>query len=248
MAEPRWTYMFRILRRNPDQLRMDRVAKYMAEFAGLLGLENEPVFKGIKKASTGLKAAIPPSRRSQAWLSLQKAKTDPSSKPAKHARALEELLSEDQIKGAQLLDSSEKVVQLFTGIRVANAFAEATVREAGTVDGMVVGLVGADDTMHLHVRDAARRDLRLLVTEEAMARDLLSHFRSGILRFTVMGSWQRTPGGWIPETSKCLVQSYEVLDESSLRQVFSDALSGSDVGWASLDDPLARWRDIRGVQ
>jgi hypothetical protein len=246
VVEQKWTYMLRILRRNPDQIRMDRLAEYMRELALMIGAETNPVFKGIKKASTGLKVAVPASKRDRAWHNVQLAKQNPESKPARHLRAIEGMLSDDLIKTAQLLDSSEKVVYVFNTPQVEE-FAPCSVKQAGEVDGVVTGLVGADDTMHLHVRDYASRDFRLVVKDEALARLLLTYFRRGVLRFKVYGTWQRTEDGWVPETSKCVVEAFEVLDEALLVDIFHSLASVADNGWKDFSDPMAIWRDIRGV-
>lgn len=247
MAEKNWTYMLRILRKNPDQIRMDRLAEYMREFAGVLGIETFPIFKGIKKASTGLKVKIPHSCRHRAWKNVQEAKSVPASRSARSLRSIEKMLGEDNIQKAELIDSSDQVVYLFRGIDEAPAFLPGSIRQQGTVDGTITGLVGADDTMHLYIRDFADRTLRLLVRDEDVARQLLSHFRRGNLRFTVEGAWQRTEDGWIPETSKCLIESYEVLDDAPLTEIFESIAAIPGNGWNDVADPQGFWREIRGI-
>lgn len=246
MTAERWTYMLRIMKRNPDRIRMDRLAEYMRQFAELIGLENEPVFKGIKKASTGLKVSIPDERRHYAHGRLALIKQDPESKPARLARELEDMLGVDGIAEAQLLDSSSNVVYLLHGVSPVNEKGERIYQE-GTVDGTVTGLMGADDTMHLHLRDHMAHDFRLLVRDEVMARDMLRYFRHGTIRATVQGYWIRTEDGWVPETSKCTVKSFEVLDETPISQVFAELAELPDNGWASLDEPEEHWKELRGI-
>lgn len=239
--------MFRICRRNPDQIRMDRLADYMKEFALLLGLENYPTFNGVKKASTGLKAKVPAPYRQRAWKNVQEAKQLPASKPARALHSLEKMLAEDRIAKAELIDSAEKVVYRFNSDLHEQEFVERSVRQEGFVDGVIVGLVGADDTMHLYVRDYAGRTLRLLIKDEDVARDLLSHFRKGALRFHVTGLWQRTESGWIPETSKCTIDRYEELDETPLVEIFDEIALIPGIGWNEMTDPEGEWRELRGA-
>jgi hypothetical protein len=80
--------MLRILQRNPDRIPMERLGEYIRLFAELLGTDNHPVFAGIKKASTGLKAAIPHDRRPYAQARLIEAKSEPTSKPARLLRGI----------------------------------------------------------------------------------------------------------------------------------------------------------------
>jgi hypothetical protein len=226
---------------------MDRLAEYMHEFALLLGLETFPTFKGIKKASTGLKAAVPPAYRQRAWKNVQQARQVPASKPARALQSIERMLGEDKISNAELIDSSERVVYRFHVEGDEQEFVHSSIKQEGFVDGTITGLVGADDTMHLYIRDFAKRDIRLLVRDEDVARQLLSHFRQGVLRFKVAGSWQRTESGWVPETSKCLIETYEVLDETPLTEIFDSLARVEGNGWNELEDPQGMWKELRGV-
>lgn len=237
--------MLRILRRNPDRIRMDRLGEYIREFAELLGTDNQPVFKGIKKASTGLKAAIPEGRRQHAHLRLVEARTKPDSRPAKSLRNIEDMLGQDAIKGAQLLDASQNVIYLFTGHVEETAQTERLYQQ-GVVDGMVTGLVGADDTMHLHLRDHFERDLKLVIRDETLARNLLAWFRKGTVRLYVHGTWQRTESGWTPEASKCTVDSFESLEDTPPHEVFKALAKIPGNEWITLDDAMAEWRSLRG--
>src|SRR5690606_3790297 len=137
-----WTYMLRIPQRRPHQLRIDRLAEYMREFANLLGLENEPMFAGIKDASTGLRAKVPINRRDHVWKRVQTAKFNQASKPARHLRLIEAMLGEDHLSSAELTDASDRVIYLFQAHEQINV-SSATIRQHGEVDGVVTGLVGA---------------------------------------------------------------------------------------------------------
>jgi hypothetical protein len=246
MAHPTWTYMLRILQRNPDRIPMDRLGEYIRQFAELLGTENQPTFKGIKKASTGLKAAIPNERRPYAQQRLLEAKIKPDSRPAKNLRSIEDMLGEDGIKEAQLLDASENIVYLFKG-HAPDTTPSVQLYQQGTVDGVVTGLVGADDTMHLHLRDHFDHDLRLVIRDETLARELLMLFRKGLVRVNVHGTWLRTELGWIPETNKCTVDSFEILDDTSPQEIFGALAAIESNGWITLDDPIYEWKVLRGV-
>lgn len=239
--------MLRILQRNPNQIPMDRLGEYIRQFAELLGTENQPVFKGIKNASTGIKAAIPLDRRQHAHMRLVEARTEPESRPARHLRLIEDMLGRDSIKEAQLLDASEKLVYLFSGHTEESPETERLFQQ-GIVDGVVTGLVGADDTMHLHLRDHFERDLRLVIRDEDLARQLLTRFRNGSVRLNVHGTWIRTELGWIPEANKCTVDHFEVLDDMPPQEVFAALAVIPGNEWVTLDDPIAEWKSLRGEQ
>jgi hypothetical protein len=246
MGEVRWSYMLRIMKRNPDRIPMDRLAEYMRLFAELLGSENRPVFKGIKKASTGLKAQLSDDRLVHVQARLRLVRSEPDSRPARCAAALEAVLGADGIAEAQLLDSGSNVVFLFRGLAAAGEDVDRVYQE-GTVDGVVTGLVGADDTMHLHLRSRNAQDLKLVVRDEDLARDILAHFRKGTLRVLVQGHWLRSEGGWHPEANRCTVRSFDTLDEQPVSQVFRDLADVPENGWKAMEQPQAFWEEIRGI-
>ena len=244
--KPNWTYMLRIPQGNPNKLRMDRLADYMREFAELLGVDNQPVFTGIKNASIGLRSKVPESRRDQAWKRLQEAKYKPTSRAAGYLKRIETMLGEDGFGSAELKDNHDNVVYLFHAIEPVQVQA-ATIKQLGEVDGVVTGLVGADDTMHLYLRDMQSRDLRLIVRDESLARELLLHFRKGMLRVRVHGYWLRTEDGWSPESGKSYVDGFEILDETPPSVIMARLASFPGNGWRELPDPEAEWKSLRGV-
>lgn len=236
--------MLRIMR-NPDRIPMERLGEYVREFAELLGAENSPRFKGIKKASTGLKAYIPPSRQHEVSIRLFQAKSDPGSRAAKFRQVIEDMLGKDAINDAQLLDANDNVVLHLRGEN--DDFQTDRLQQEGVVDGIVTGVVGADDTMTLHLRDHLNQDLRLEIRNEALARELLLKFRTGTVRVYVKGCWLRTQSGWKPEAGKCRVERFEILDDTSAGKIFEAlaAIDGSE--WQSMTDPMNEWRSLRGI-
>lgn len=246
MAKSNWTYMLRILQRNPERIPMERLGEYICQFAELLGAENRPVFKGIKRASTGLRARIPEDRIQNTHLRLVQAKTQPDSKPAKCLSIIEGMLGTDSIKQAQLLDNSENVVYLFEGVSEEKEIVHRLSQE-GIVDGVVTGLIGADDTMHLHLRDYMDRDLKLVIRNEDMARSLLMQFRNGLVRVYIHGTWIRTDSGWLPEASKCTVDRFEMLEDTPISEIFTQLSGIENNGWKDLPDAIAQWKELRGI-
>jgi hypothetical protein len=238
--------MLRIPKGSPSRIRMDRLAEYMKEFAHLLGLENSPVFVGVKNASIGLMTKVSADCTLEAWKSVQTAKTFPESKPGRHLDRIENMLGEDSFGSAELRDASEKVIYLFNA-RPQDDVKNITVRQQGEVDGVVTGLVGADDTMHLHLRDSLSRDLKLIVRDEGLARGLLQQFRGQHVRLRVHGTWVRTDDGWIPESNRCTVDGFEVLDSTPVAEIFTQLAAIPGNGWTELSNATASWLELRGV-
>lgn len=246
MAMKPHTFMLRIKQRKPDGFPMNRIGEYITEFAALLGSENNPVFRGIKTASTGLKAYTSPERTPHCRARIKEAKSDPESKPAKHLHLIEQMLSQDSIAEAEMLDAKDNVIYVVFGEKVQ---ADDVIRlyQEALVDGVVTGLVGADETMHLHFRDQFDRDLKLNVRNETLARDLLKSFRFGTVRIRARGTWIRHENGWSPEASRCTVQSFEALDGAPLRQILNAAAKVKNNGWREMSEPIETWSNLRGI-
>lgn len=237
--------MLRIMR-NPDQITMDRLGMYMLDLAELIGKENRPIFKGIKNASTGLKVKVSDDRIENVDSRIKEAANDADSKPGKLIKKLDSMLAMDGIARAELLDASDNVIYLFR--QYVEPIKELIkVQQAGTVDGVVTGLVGADNTMHLHLRDNFNRDLKLIVRNENLARDLLLNFRSGAVRLNIHGTWIRSENGWYPEANKATVDGFEMLDDTSLISIFSEIKNIPNNGWVSMENPMEYWEDLRGI-
>ncbi len=244
---PKYSYMLRLLWRSPTKVPLRRLGEYLTEFADLLGEENQPRFVKIKNASVGLLAKVSDDRLQHTHLRLVTARTEPTSRAGKCLSKLQQMIDTDGITEAQLQDRGGNVVYLFTG-RKMEATITPTLYQSGSVDGVVTGLVGADDTMHLHLRDYLDRDIRILVRDEHLARTLLSQFRRGTVRVQVQGHWKRTDQGWIPETSRCTASSFEVLDDSPLGEVLAKFAGIPGNGWATMENPMAFWADLRGAE
>jgi len=245
MPKINWDFMLR-LHRNPDRIPMARLAEYMREFADLLGADNEPVFKTIVKASTGIAACVPSKHHKAVRLRVHAAQAKPDSRPAHALRSIETMLGADGITEAQLKDASARVIYLFKPA-LSESDSSVRVQQEGSIDGVVTGLVGADDSMHLYIRDMLDRDLRFIVRDEQLARQLLGYFRQGSVRVYVHGTWQRSDDGWRPEANRCTVDRFEALEEISLVELFGDLSKVSQNAWLAEDDPQTTWRDLRGV-
>ena len=240
-------YTLRIINAKPSSFPMARLAEYLLEFSELLGPENSPVFSKIKRSSVGIVAAVKNQKVNDIQLRILTAKAKPTSRPGKALAAINGLLSEHGYTDAQLIDAQDKVVHAFNVPSKIEELLFPRISMESTVDGMVLGLMGRDSTMHLQLIDHVDRDIRLLVKCEKLARDLLKHFRSGVVRVLVEGIWVRKESGWVPETGNCVVKSFEVLDECPLSQIFDEFASIQGNGWKDVDDPIALLKELRGL-
>jgi hypothetical protein len=243
-----WTYMLRIMGRNPDRIPMERLGEYIQEFAKLLGSENNPTFKGIKKASTGLKAYIPAERVHYAHARIVKAKdtTSTSNQATRSLLRIEEMLGADAISKAQLLSAANDLIYDF---HCPAPQIETTIRvnQQGSVDGVVVGIQGVDNTSHVRLLDPLGRILNLVIKDALLARNLATHFKGSQIRLNISGVWMRTDDGWIPESGKCHVDDFQSLENTSPKVIFDDLLKIPNNGWSVMSDPLKNWANLRGL-
>lgn len=240
-----WTYQLRLLGMRPRTIPMERLGAYLQEFAGLIGAENTPVFNGLKDASVGVLALVPEEKSHHVHARLVQARTEPHSRPGRHAERIHDMIDADGLPGAEIRDRSDNVVYLFPP-RAMELTTTATITQSGTVDGVVTGMVGADDTMHLHLRDWADRDIKIIVRDVEMARELLTHFRKGIVRVTVEGTWKRTDMGWIPENNRCTAKTFEALQEDPVDVIMQRFAAAPGNGWKKMKDPMGFLRELRG--
>lgn len=246
MKENNWAFMLRLLERYPENISMDRLGEYITQFAELLGTDNKPRFGGIERASTGLKANIPKERQHYAYSRIVEAKNNTSSRPGRHLQSLAKLMGEDSIESAEIQDAAGNVIYLINGKTKAQEKYDR-LYQSGLIDGMVTGIIGADDTMHLHLCDHFDHDIKLILRDENLARELLLKFRDGKVRLTVHGYWMRTPSGWIPEPNKCTIDKYEILDETPISLLFRSIAEIPNNEWATIKEPIAAWENIRGI-
>lgn len=238
-------YSLKLYDRKPDELPMDRLADYLREFALILGKENHPVFSSIRESSVVLCAKVPEAAQGRVEKRLLDAQRgEMQSGIGKHLVHLETMMLEDGISKAEFLDPKERVIY---SLLAANEPVFYTVNQSGEIDGEITGVVGADDTLHIRVRDWAGRDVRLITRDLSLGHDLAKHFRSGILRLYVQGQWNRLESGWMPDSRKCVVNSFQTLNESSATEVFNTLRAIPGNGWASDPNATSTWANIRGL-
>lgn len=155
------------------------------------------------------------------------------------------MVGADGVPGAEIRDMADNVVYLFPR-RAMPATITPTLTQSSTIDGVVTGMVGADDTMHMHLRDWADRDIKIIVRDVDMARQLLTHFRKGIVRVTADGLWKRTDMGWIPENNRCTAKGFDVLNEDPVDVILERFVAVPGNGWKTMKDPMGFLRELRG--
>jgi hypothetical protein len=241
---PDWDYALHIKGVDLKSLPMSALAEYLKEFANLLGENAKPVLDGIVKGSVVVRAKQHGEHPAITRNRLQIMQTNGDSVAAKSYQKLQTMLARDQAR-ADVVDRQMKVVVSFAQIEAANERAiESIVHDTGTIDGRVVSITGADDTVHIKLMNDQQQEYKITVRDLGLAKELASKFRGPIVRVHVHGTWKRDINGkWIGHS--IYADSLEELEEDSLLDVMS-RLKAHPGGWLAIEDPTAEWLEIRG--
>lgn len=239
-----WTYALRIRGCNPANLPMDKFAEYVREFSALLGSDPGIRFAGVVKGSAVLRAYVSGQAEQAVQVRLIQARTLPESLAAEQAQKVGKVLGRDGFR-AELLDrKNNKILEFDSTVAANDSMKEVVVQDSGTVDGVVVGIEGADDTVHVRLRDMNGAESRVILRDISQAQELARRFRSRPVRMHVHGTWKRAADGvWVP--NKLYADAFEDLDDASALEVFERLRAIPGNGWADIDDPVTAWRSLR---
>ncbi len=167
-------YRFRIDAYSPDSMPMWRLAEYMAQLAVLLGERNSVHFRRLTKGSTILNAkvdreAAPKVRDRVATVRAG----DASGEPMRAFNALNKLLRDDDAIGVLRDTAPHGVVIRFPGRELAEE-KFASVRQQGSIDGIITGIRGKDDTIHITLQSEGQQ-ISGCETNRVIAKQLRDH-------------------------------------------------------------------------
>lgn len=178
---------------TPESLPMERLARYLREFAVMLGNEAFVHFSRIAEGSADLVAFADETALPKVERRLQEVVEGTASKPAMRAHHdIDELLAEDNAIG-HVGQGEERVIE-FPGRRRATHEKIGPVRRATTVEGQIFSIGGKDETINVHLRHKAE-EVRAEVSI-TLARDLAPYFLAGNIRLYGEGDWYRIDGVW----------------------------------------------------
>lgn len=230
-------YRFRIAGHyKPQTLPMARLADYLGQLATLFGEPSGVTFVGVEAGSAVLVAAVDDNAAPTVQARLDEAVRGQGPKDARSALSkLDAMLAEDQASGE--LRRGEAVVLTFPGGEPAESESVLAVRQAGTLDGQVIRIGGTDDNaIAVHLRDGDTVHTGLTCAPE-LADQLKLQFRTGIIRVTGEGAWERQAGTWRLRTFR--IADFEVLVDQPLDDLVADVRRSYSGSWADVADPLA---------
>ncbi len=233
---------------TPDNIPMSRLSEYMSDLAALLGERNDVHFSKLEEGSAILEAVVDPvavPKVSDRIASIEKGEA-----PKDLRKAYEELdkrLASDNAIGDLSVyegQSSGAIVLNFPGRTRPKPLDYGTVRQQGSIDGIPVVVGGRDKTSHVTLEDREHTYTGIDISRE-LAKKIASCLYSKVIRLHGSGRWKRDEDGeW--QLVKFRAESFEVLDDSPLREVLDQlrAIPGSE--WSELDDPTSALNELRG--
>ncbi|MBN8982096.1 MAG: hypothetical protein J0I29_12600 [Rhizobiales bacterium] len=224
----RTEYRFKIDAYTPDTIPMARLSEYMAQLALLLGEQTAVHFHKLTKGSTILNARVEREAAPKVRDRIARVRTsDAPAEPMKAYAALNKLLRDDNAIGVLRDDSPRGIVIRFPGRELAlEKF--PTIRQQGSIDGIVTGIRGRDATAHVILQSEGQQLSGCEIRDRALAKQLAAKYLEPVRLFG-RGRWTRDADGvWQLENFK--VESFDALDDSSLSKAL-DELRALPLEW-----------------
>jgi len=240
-----WDFALKLRGVTPDSIPMSKLAEYIADWAQLLGSESAPILRGIVNGSVVLRAEVAPTAKNEVRNRLLAANHD--EKASKYINSLQRFMLRDGVFGT-IIDKSNDVLFQFEDFAESDALPPVIVEDSTEIDGTVFRVQGKDNSSHIGLIEyGSDRAFSIETKDDALARRFAEHFKGHTLRVRVHGTWRRDETGeWKPY--RLIADGFNVLDDTqSLNELMQSLRDVPDNGWSSLPDPIAEWRNIRGV-
>jgi hypothetical protein len=235
-------YDFRMDTLTPDTLRLSRFVDYVDALRGIFDAGDDIFFRQVRKGSAVLEFSIADKAvpRIEKRLSLL-GSADAPADMALQCAAINRYLRRDNASAKLMRKGGRVVLARFAGIRTPLA-QEAIVHENGTLDGVVVGVRGIDDSVPVWLQTDEGITLKCNAKRE-LARRIAPLFDTYV-RVAGKGKWRRGDDArWTLEEFD--IQSFERLDETPLHELVQSIQALEGNGWNELEDAQAAWRELR---
>lgn len=229
---------------NIDNLPLEDIGEYVADFAELLGRDVAPKYHGITRGSMKIKARVPLEREIDVKTRGFLLRTGDAPEDAVRARErISRRLGRNHAKRATLLDSAQSKVIEIPVERPASAVpAVPSVTRAGSLQGRIIRIGGKQDLVSVEIQDVDGMIYLCRATRDK-ARKLAREMFDPVVRVHGSGRWYRTEEGiWRVEDFQ--IADFEVLDDENFSQSIA-ALRAVPSEWKQLDDPHSALEKIR---
>jgi hypothetical protein len=239
---PTQQFSLRFLDIKPSEFPMEQLGEFIRLLAELIGIDNKPRFSAVLDKSTAAVAYVAEAYAESALLRVRAA-NDPTHKANKVLEKIESRMREFGLPKAELNDLTHNTV--ICSIQPANEDVLFTVVQEGEIEGEITGVSGADETMHIQLRDWDDKIIRVTCNDVSLALEIAAHLRRGILRLNISGLWERMQTGWKPSSQKCFVTGFEAISYQPITNLMNDIRGIPGNGWKTIEGVETAWRDLR---
>jgi hypothetical protein len=222
-------YRFRIDAYTPDTMPMHRLAQYMTELSQLLGERDAVHFRRLEEGSTVLvhkieREAIPKVRARVARVRTG----DAPAEAVRSYKTINKMLRDDDAVAVLKDEKKTGIIIRFPGRElVEEEF--ASVKQYGSIDGIVTWVGGTDETAHITLETEGQQVSRIFTTR-AIAKALGSKLFEPV-RLHGHGRWSRDgDGNWSLYSFR--VESFQPLDDTPLSEAL-EQLRGVPFKWGN---------------
>lgn len=233
---------------TPETIPMGKLAEYMADFAVLLGRENDVHFEQLLSGSTQLAARVAFEDVPKITTRLTDIRRGAPPKDAVRIFGeIDDRLANDNAIGRIFLERDEGAdlrVDLldFPGRTRPQLPSYGPFNETGSLDGILIAVGGTTSEIPVHLRSEETTFSECRTTRD-LARSLAKHLFEPMRVFGT-GRWVREPNGnWSLKRFK--IDRFEELETASLRDVVTRLRAVRGSGWENVADPLAELADLR---
>ncbi|HEY9103667.1 hypothetical protein [Chitinimonas sp.] len=241
MEQP-YLYNFRIDAWTPDTLPMSRLAEYLTQLAVLFGNEDRVHFQKVIKGSAVPVVAVEHEAKPKVAARLRLVGTEDAPQDVARAQqTINRLLREDNASATLREHKGAKILE-FKGVKTPLT-QELVLLEQGEIDGVVIRIGGRDDSVPVTLEAETGQYYRCN-TKRDVAKQLASHLFDAPIRAQGRGKWRRSSEGeW--ELDSFDIQSFELLEETSLEALVTSmrAIPGSE--WNTMDSPQEELKKLR---
>lgn len=232
-------YRFKIDAYSPETMPMGRLAQYMAELATLLGERSHVHFRRLTRGSTVLNAKIDREAAPKVHDRVVSVRAgDAPAEPTRAFNAMNRLLRDDNAVGVLRDAAPRGIVIRFPGRELAEE-KFGSIRQQGSIDGIVTGIRGKDDTIHITI-NAEGQQISGCETNRIIAKQLGAKLFEPVRLFG-RGRWSRDADGiWTLITFK--IESFDALQDTPLTRVLAE-LRAIPTEWG--DDAYTELSTIR---
>lgn len=213
-------YRFKIDAYTPDTIPMGRLAEYMAQLALLLGEPTAVHFRKLTKGSTVLNAKVDREAAPKVHDRVSGVRIgDAPAEPMKAFAALNKLLRDDNAIGVLRDMTPRGVVIPFPGRNIVEE-KFPTIRQHGSIDGIVTGIRGRDATAHVILQSESQQLSGCEIKDRTLAKQLAAKYLEPV-RLHGRGKWTRDAEG-VWQLDEFKVESFESLNDAPLAKALDD--------------------------